>query len=69
MDDASIRLNDRAYKFFYIADNCDKILNGKQKAIEGATNLLKMNVLSPEQIAQGCGLSVEEVLEIEKGIK
>ena len=32
------------------------------------TSLL-MKVLTPEQIAQGCGLSLEEVLEIEKGIK
>ena len=31
-EDASIRLNDRAYKYFFIASNCDKILNKKQKA-------------------------------------
>lgn len=31
LDDASVHLNDRSYKFFYIADNCDKILNGKQR--------------------------------------
>ena len=31
-EDASIRLNDRAYKYFFIASNCDKILNEKQKA-------------------------------------
>ena len=33
----------------------------RQKAVENAKNLLKMNVLSPEQIAQAVGLSVEEV--------
>ena len=31
-EDTSIRLNDRAYKYFFIASNCDKILNEKQKA-------------------------------------
>ena len=32
LDDNSVRLNDRAYKYFFIASNCDKILNEKQKA-------------------------------------
>ena len=31
-EDSSIRLNDRAFKYFFIAKNCDKILNEKQKA-------------------------------------
>ena len=31
-ENTSIRLNDRAYKYFFIASNCDKILNEKQKA-------------------------------------
>lgn len=31
-EDNSIKLNDRAYKYFFIASNCDKILNEKQKA-------------------------------------
>ena len=31
-EDTSIHLNDRAYKYFFIASNCDKILNEKQKA-------------------------------------
>ncbi|MBB5218410.1 hypothetical protein HNP77_000754 [Treponema rectale] len=45
-------------------------IKGKnEKARETARNLLLMKVLTPEQIAQGCGLTVEEVLEIEKGIK
>ena len=46
-----------------------EIKGEKKKARETARNFLVMKVLSPEQIAQGCGLSVEEVLEIEKGIK
>ncbi|QOS39901.1 hypothetical protein DYE49_05300 [Treponema rectale] len=40
-----------------------------EKARENARNFLVMKVLTPEQIAQGCGLSLEEVLEIEKTIK
>ncbi len=31
-EDTSIHLNDRAYKYFFIAQNCAKILNEKQKA-------------------------------------
>jgi len=31
-EDTSIHLNDRALKYFFIAQNCDKILNEKQKA-------------------------------------
>ena len=126
LDDASVHLNDRSYKFFYIADNCDKILNGKQreflrlvagrkpsdefsrkiarlaedakhntqwkkqymewerqrtydfesgkeagaqqKAVEAATNLLKMKILSPEQIANAEDLPLEKVLELQKEI-
>lgn len=122
------RLNDRAYKLFFIAKNYDKILNEKQraflelvtnnksinsftnrikelvekakqnmqwrkqfmdfehymslsfrqgkeegeqlgaqkKAIEAAINLLKMEILSPEQIAQAQGLPLEKVLELQK---
>ena len=40
----------------------------KETAIENARNFLKMKVLTPEQIAQGVGLPVEEVLEISKEI-
>ncbi len=32
LEDNSVKLNDRAYKYFFIASNCDKILNEKQKA-------------------------------------
>ena len=31
-EDTSVSLNDRAYKYFFIAQNCAKILNEKQKA-------------------------------------
>ena len=39
-----------------------------EKAIEAAINLLKMNVGTPEQIAQAAGLSLEKVLELQKEI-
>ena len=35
-----------------------------ERAIENAKNFLKMNILSLEQIAQGTGLSLEEVQKI-----
>ena len=38
----------------------------RQKAFEAAKNLLKMNVLSYEQIAQAQGLSLEEVQKLAK---
>ena len=38
----------------------------QEKAIEDARNLIKMNVLTPEQIAQAVGLSLEQVLELQK---
>ncbi|MBQ4014222.1 MAG: hypothetical protein II610_03055 [Treponema sp.] len=37
-----------------------------QKAQEDARNLLKMNVLTPEQIAQAVGLPLDQVLELQK---
>lgn len=40
----------------------------QQKALETAENLLKMNVLTAEQIAQGTGLPLEQVLELQKEI-
>lgn len=39
---------------------------GKERARENAGNFLKMNVLSPEQIAQGCSLPLEEVLALKE---
>ena len=45
----------------------DMIRKGAQeKALEAARNLLAMNVLSPEQIAQAEGLPLEQVLELQK---
>ena len=38
----------------------------QRKAVEAATNLLKMNVLTPEQIAQALGLPLDQVLELQK---
>ena len=125
--DTSIKLNDRTYKHFFIAKNCDKILsneeqkaflkmviqneskspftdklknlvnNAKQntqwkrqfmdlerekrfayqdgkkdgaydKAVETATNLLKMKIGTTEQIASATGLSIEDVKELEEDI-
>jgi predicted transposase/invertase (TIGR01784 family) len=40
----------------------------QQKAIENAMNFLRMKVLTMEQIAQGTGLSVEEVNKLAKEI-
>ncbi len=43
--------------------------NGKEaKAIEAASNLLKMNKLTPNEIAQAQGLPLEKVLELQKSI-
>ena len=41
-------------------------LGAQQKAVENAKNFLRMNVLTPEQIAQGTGLSLEQVLALQK---
>ena len=38
----------------------------EQKAIEATQNLLKMNLGTPEQIAQAAGLPLEKVLELQK---
>ncbi len=40
----------------------------QQKAVEDAMNFLAMNILSPEQIAQGTGLPLEKILELQKKI-
>lgn len=36
----------------------------KKNALENAKNFLKMNILTPEQIAQGTGLTVDEVKQL-----
>ena len=47
----------------------DGILIGKQeKAIETATKLLKMNMISCEQIAQAVNLPLEKVLELKENL-
>ena len=47
----------------------DGIEQGEEKkALEVAENLLKMNVLSVEQIAQAEGLPVEKILELHKNL-
>ena len=40
-----------------------------EKAIETATNLLKMNLLSPEQISQSVDLPLEQVIELQSSLK
>ena len=40
----------------------------QEQAVNAAINLLKMNILSPEQIAQAQGLPLEKVLELQKSI-
>ena len=39
-----------------------------QQAVEAAINLLKLNKLTPEEIAQAQGLPLEKVLELQKEI-
>ena len=41
----------------------------QQQAIQAAINLLKMQVLSPKQIAQAQGLPLQKVLELQEEIK
>ena len=128
LEDLKTRLNDRAYKHFFIAPMCAKMIKDKevreffeflisnsvengytsrldeyvkdakhnirwrqeymtyeriqayafdrgkeqgaqQKAVEAAVNLLKMNKLSPEEIAQAQGLPLEKVNELAVEIK
>ena len=41
----------------------------ENKAVEASINLLKMNVLTPQQIAQAVSLPVERVLELQKELQ
>lgn len=43
-----------------------KQTGAQQKAIEDATNLLKLDALTPEQISNAIGLPLEQVLELKK---
>ena len=125
IENPKIKLNDRAYKYFFIATNYDKMLNEEQrsflklvtsnkstgkfankisklvedakhntqwrkqfmewerqmaykfregvqegrqeKAQETAAKLLKMNLLTKEQISQATGLSVPEIQKLAEG--
>ena len=40
----------------------------QQKAIEAAENFLKMNIATPEQIAEGTGLPLDKVLELKEKV-
>ena len=40
----------------------------QQQAIEAAINLLRMEILSPEQIAQAQDLHLEKVFELQKSL-
>ncbi len=44
------------------------IEGAQQKAVEAAINLLKMKILSDEQIAQAQGLTVEKVIELKSQV-
>lgn len=52
VEDNSVRLNDRAYKYFFIASNCDKILNEKQKAFMGLVSGRQPTDKFTERLAQ-----------------
>jgi predicted transposase/invertase (TIGR01784 family) len=45
------------------------VQGAQQQAIQAAINLLKMGKLTPEQIAQTQGLSLEKVLELQQQLK
>lgn len=63
------RLERYAFKNGHEQGLTEGIITGnQQKALETAENLLKMNVLTAEQIAQGTGLPLEQVLELQKKI-
>ncbi len=66
-----IKTNDKFRRDFAAMNLHDKDIRreAKEEAVaetkrENALNLLKMNVLTPEQIAKGIGLSLQEVLEL-----
>ena len=64
-------------RFIYERDRNTLINNAKrrgreegsqQKAVETARNFLRMKVLTPEKIAEGTGLPLEQVIELQKQI-
>ena len=54
-ENTSIRLNDKAYKYFFIASNCDKILNEKQKAF--------LKVVVGQQASDSFSKKIEELTQ------
>lgn len=44
-------------------------MGAQQKAIENAINFIKMDLGTPEQIAQGTGLPLEQVLQLQEQLK
>ena len=61
-DYAAMNLHDRDIK------KAAKEEGRNEKAVEAAINLLKMNILTTEQIAHVQGLSLEQILELQKTI-
>ena len=61
---AAMNLHDRDIKKIAHAEGLAE--GQQQKAVEATVNLLKMKLLTPEQIAQSVGLSLDKVLEIQK---
>ena len=43
-------------------------IGAQQKAVEAAEKLIKMNILTVEQIAEAQGLTVEQVLELKEKV-
>ncbi|MBQ9205580.1 MAG: hypothetical protein IJ158_02570 [Treponema sp.] len=61
---------DEAREIGFEQGRAEGIEQGAQNtALENARNFLKMNLLSPEQIAQGCGLSLAQVLALQEELK
>ena len=61
---------DEAREIGFEQGRAEGIEQGAQNtALENARNFLKMNLLSSEQIAQGCGLSLAQVLALQEELK
>ena len=57
-ENPEIKLNDKAYKYFFIAKNYDKLTDEKQK------NFLKLGTVKYEDIATAIGIPLEHVKEL-----
>ena len=60
----NIHDSDKFYEGLQKGKAAGLIEGANEKAIEAAKNLLKMNILTVEQIAQAEGLSVEDVQKL-----